>query len=413
MNIENLLNEINHICKKYDEIYKLSGENFNVFQILDLQSDELSHSKIIAELLNPKGSHNMEYIFLKLFLDKIIEISKEPQEFENDNIQEHRDKRIEKLENCIKNQELKNTMIKTEQTTKLGRADIVMTINQTKIVIENKIYASDQEEQLKRYRADFGEEATIVYLTLDGRKPSPYSTGKGEDKENMYDILISYTDIIPLLEQCKEKSVNFPYLRETIAQYINLLKFLTGQTRSKDMSDEIIAAVLKSENLKTAFYLLEHAEEIKRQIWSTRFAHAMKKIAGEYSSLELILPTAKTNGWWCISLKDKYLTEKDIEIRFDINSLNLDRFTYGFRRSDDKKGIDMRIWTETFKKVEGEKPGTSNKWWAWSRELKDDYSWTKEELADLFSEDSKIIREKIKELFAMLEKIKSLPNPLP
>jgi hypothetical protein len=80
-NIDNLLKQVNLITEKYEAIAKATGENFNIFQTLDLQTKELSHSKIIAELLNPQSSHDKGDMFLKLFLN-LIGIA-EHQRFEN------------------------------------------------------------------------------------------------------------------------------------------------------------------------------------------------------------------------------------------------------------------------------------------------------------------------------------------
>lgn len=69
MNIEHLITEVRFIREKADEISKIKGENFNLFNILDRQTDEVkTHSAIIAELLDPKGSHGMGTEFLSLFL---------------------------------------------------------------------------------------------------------------------------------------------------------------------------------------------------------------------------------------------------------------------------------------------------------------------------------------------------------
>ena len=52
--------------KRNKEIRSAKGEEFNIFSILNVQSQEVRlHSKIIAELLNIKGSHGMKDIFLK------------------------------------------------------------------------------------------------------------------------------------------------------------------------------------------------------------------------------------------------------------------------------------------------------------------------------------------------------------
>jgi hypothetical protein len=54
---ELLLQNVGTIVKKYQELAHITGENFNVFNILGLGTDELSHSKILANLLNVQGSH--------------------------------------------------------------------------------------------------------------------------------------------------------------------------------------------------------------------------------------------------------------------------------------------------------------------------------------------------------------------
>ena len=45
--------EKNDSKKKYDEIAKITGENFNIFSIMRAESDEVrTHSRIIADFLN-------------------------------------------------------------------------------------------------------------------------------------------------------------------------------------------------------------------------------------------------------------------------------------------------------------------------------------------------------------------------
>ena len=52
---------------------KLRGECFNIFQILRMETDEEhTHSALLAEFLDPKGSHGCGNKFLHLFLQKLI-----------------------------------------------------------------------------------------------------------------------------------------------------------------------------------------------------------------------------------------------------------------------------------------------------------------------------------------------------
>lgn len=55
---EVLLKEVASLQKHYDLIFQFSGENFNVFKTLQLETNEVRlHSAILTEFLNPKGSH--------------------------------------------------------------------------------------------------------------------------------------------------------------------------------------------------------------------------------------------------------------------------------------------------------------------------------------------------------------------
>ena len=70
--ILSLLNQVDTIAKHSEELSKLNGENFNIFSILGLESNEnRTHSNFIAALLNPKGSHGLSNVFLDLFIKHI------------------------------------------------------------------------------------------------------------------------------------------------------------------------------------------------------------------------------------------------------------------------------------------------------------------------------------------------------
>ena len=68
LQFKNLLDQVTAIYSKYEKIDELTGENFNVFRIIKLESSEVRmHSAFLAELLDPKGSHGQKDTFLKLF----------------------------------------------------------------------------------------------------------------------------------------------------------------------------------------------------------------------------------------------------------------------------------------------------------------------------------------------------------
>jgi hypothetical protein len=73
--LEKLLQQISKIVEK-DEIKKEEqrkrGERFNIFNVLNLTSDEVRlHSAFLAELLNVNGSHGCGDVFLKAFIEEM------------------------------------------------------------------------------------------------------------------------------------------------------------------------------------------------------------------------------------------------------------------------------------------------------------------------------------------------------
>lgn len=216
--IQQLMTRINEISNKYEEISKVSGDNFNVFRVIELTSDEVRlHSKFLAELLNPKGSHGQGSKFLDLFI----------QQFDIKNVDSETSK--VDVEKSIGN----------KTTTTGGRIDILIEdSNQNAIIIENKIYASDQENQLVRYSNYKTNSKIIFYLNLDGSDPSEYSC-HGLELDKDFKVISYKDDILTWLENCKKESVSLPLLREGITHYMNLIKHLTGQSTNTTMGKEI------------------------------------------------------------------------------------------------------------------------------------------------------------------------------
>jgi hypothetical protein len=237
MEIEYFLNQISEINKRYNEIAKATGENFNIFDVLNIGSQEGIHSKFIAMLLDPKGVHGMGNIFPKYFFNIIGQKNnrKDISGFPVEDIAVQTEFFIGPID---------------EKNEHGGRVDIAISDNKNRIFIENKIYAQDQNNQLMRYKNNYPD-AKIIYLTLDGREPSDESA-KNMRKDEY--ICVSYKDhILEWLETCKKEAVDYPLLRETLQQYITLVKSLTGQERSRQMSDEILNYITKDEESFSAY----------------------------------------------------------------------------------------------------------------------------------------------------------------
>lgn len=65
-NVNNLLSQVGIIKKKYDDLAEYTGENYNIFNVLNIYGDELSHSAVIGDLLNAKGKSWTKRHFFKI-----------------------------------------------------------------------------------------------------------------------------------------------------------------------------------------------------------------------------------------------------------------------------------------------------------------------------------------------------------
>jgi hypothetical protein len=130
-NIQNLLSKIRlpvELDNKQKEEARKRGENYNIFRVLRMETAEMeTHSAFLASLLNPDGDHGMKDAFLESFIAKT---------------------------GCADlNLVADRCAVQVEHFTGDGRIDILIADNleHKAIVIENKIYAGDQNAQLKRY----------------------------------------------------------------------------------------------------------------------------------------------------------------------------------------------------------------------------------------------------------------------
>lgn len=242
VNIQDLLNRIKAIDVRYAAVRKEreeSGVLYNIFDVLGLTASEVGlHSSLIASLLRP-DKHGAGRKFLAAFL-KMPGLNL-PEGFLN-------------LDKVTVEQE---KYIGPKKTNSGGRIDLFVTDGTNHIIIENKIYAGDQENQLLRYH-NYRPEGKLVYLSLfedDG--PSKDSLG-GLDPDLVTCISYKY-DILQWLKECVQISANLPYIRETINQYIKTIQQLTDTEMGTN--SEIIDLLRRPENMAAAFAIQENLNE--------------------------------------------------------------------------------------------------------------------------------------------------------
>lgn len=260
--ISGLLNEV-FLC--IDERIA-SGEDYSVLETAIKGNEEMMHSSVIASLFDTRGSHGQKCRFLELFLGCL------PEQFKSFDPSGARTA----CERYIGQ--------KTEYSG--GRVDICIENSSGQmIVIENKIFAGDQEHQILRY-VEFlrgrlwnrgGVEFPVLYLTPDGHSPSYDSTQAdmmqcrcGEDY-----VCISYKDVIvPWLDKCINEMEDKPHLKEHLTTYRDIIrKKVLGMDRNKDIINIIEST---ENNIKAAREISGQLDEIKIDAVTT-FWRTIKK----------------------------------------------------------------------------------------------------------------------------------------
>ena len=340
-----ILNRAVAIVKRNEEEVRKTAADFNVFKILKVESKEVqTHSNFICELLDPKGSHCLGQMPLELFVDELHKAinrkrkKKEAEPFISD---------LSKVK--VKSEYYIGPKTKTEG----GYLDILLTDNSNrKVIIENKIYAEDQANQLVRY-SNYDKKAKLFYLTLDGKKPSEISAKGLEENEDFF--CLSYRDnMIHWLEACVLEAEKFPRVKETIRQYISTLQSLTNQSKNQAMSAKIVNEVVSSgDNLKAFFSLVNETEKVKMEIRKNLFG-TISAVAKEKG---LHVDSLDTDS---LRLINENLRKANLSIGFEFDPDNEYYLSYGFEIIDVEKNISFAndLYEEFENRLEGHKHKT-------------------------------------------------------
>lgn len=223
------------ISKFQNEQQKRKNRGLNDFNILQTVfsniSDEVRlHSRMIFSFLDINGTHYQSNLFLNKFLE-VLDI---------DNFQFNTEKYFIYKE--------------------YKYIDLYLTDGKKHIIIENKIYADDQENQIQKYIHTIKNENSnlshndilVIYLTLDRKEPTPYSLGDFQILNNfimrkseriaIYKSIFYKTDILKWLNISQYEIQNITNLNEAFNQYIDIIKILNNQYKAKvmNLSDYIL-----------------------------------------------------------------------------------------------------------------------------------------------------------------------------
>jgi hypothetical protein len=202
-----LKTSVTSIKTEAEEQNRLLASSFNIFRLLGVTHKEvIVHSALIANLLNPKGTHAQKHLFLDNFLRMCARFDDFP--LPTGDIASSR------------------WVVEKEKVTPFGCMDLVISCPALRflLVIENKIWASEQPDQLKRYydwmesKKDRFANQALFYLTPGGDKP--------HTSADSHCFTLSYhDDISAWLDACLVH-VKAPRVKETISQYLEIIKNL-------------------------------------------------------------------------------------------------------------------------------------------------------------------------------------------
>ena len=275
---ESLLNITEMLIKRHQREKRKNGGDFNIFNILDKKSAELSHEKFIFDLINPKGSHSQDTKFLKLFLENVLEIL--DFDFENAYVEQERP---------IKSMDMD------------GRIDLFIESKKYIIAIEIKIYAKEQKKQIARYQKYIeeqknGRKAKVYYLTLFGEDSETV------DKESEIECKsISFKEeIIEWTKLSIEKAALFPKIREVLYQYLDTIMDLTNILEG-GLEMELVELLLKNKNIQYAEELYKAVGEAKATVEYEFWIKLNNEISIEFINLGFARINSEEDEDWDIT----------------------------------------------------------------------------------------------------------------
>ena len=331
-------------------VLRQPDETFNIFRLLRRETDEVNlHSRFLADLLNPKGSHGMGDVFLRLFL---VHCELTAADF-------HLDTAFTLRENA--------------------NIDILIQNDREAIIIENKIGAGDQERQLERY-ADIvtGRRLRyrIFYLTLTGHVPSSQSSGKLAQREDYHELVrcISYQQHIQnWLTECIQSAVLKPGLRETLVQYQQLIRKMTGNTMFEAEKQEVLKLMRVGQNALQASVIARNWAHVR---WHTEFdfwQELRAAIVGDNYSIStereytpdlidsVVHGKRNRNPWYGLVLPKPQYSIPGVTVSFMIERGN-ERLYYGYRvvSTDDK--LRQQVYVDFVAKTAELRIRNTDKW---------------------------------------------------
>jgi hypothetical protein len=316
------------------------GGAFNIFRILGIGHLEVqTHSPILAELLDPQGAHSQGEMFLDLFLKQM-----DIQDFYAPSASV----RCEFF--CGKSSPSHGRRIDVLLEDSFGK----------RIFIENKIYAGDQPGQIASYHKH-DPQAHIFYLTLFGGAPSNLPE---EELAKTGCRCISYeTDILLWLEDCRREAATLPVVRETLTQYIRLIRELTHQSTTHKMNQELIEEIIKDEETYAAFLAIADARTAVEEALVQKLYRELEQVAKELKVSFKSDGRQLSQQYGGFAFHSPMLDAQGLSVYFQFQKKGYRDLFFGFSREEEGTIVDAAEQLfEAFHEIEPNAE-RDKKWW--------------------------------------------------
>lgn len=411
------MEELQQLLKDvYEATKDIKQEKAEPFDVIGtcIGTQETIHSKFLAELLNPHGSHGLGSAFLKAFYEQIgLKYF-------------HSERYSVRTEvNCKEKGKKKTQEKENEGQESNGRIDIIIKNSQELVVIENKIHAVDQPDQLKRYSEWLNKQGEankkLIYLTLDGHEAS---NAKDIDYQR-----ISYSnDILKWLDKCiaeifkssfstKDGKTNAfaknkidernAFVKKLLLQYKELIKKLTGEHMNPSMKDAVTSATTaNAQNYLAAAYIAQTFNDCHQRI----IQEIAEECKGDMSwSCKMEGPDSDGRIGFSYTLKE----DQQYKLLFEFQWRNYTGLFYGLHTKEKEDLSFLNKWEsgKRFEPPKGEldfySTSPNNDGWIFSIKVSEDKfkNWDAESFAKRWKEQASNSKEnqpslsEVKELF--------------
>lgn len=359
MNDSKIVNDLNNLIQQ-EEFFELKDfiqTEFNIFQILNIETKEIYYSKALSYLLDPFGNHRLGDKFLRDFLKMLLKDEERANKLKNLG--------IEFIDiDCANFDDIK---ISTEQTILSKRKlDIFVKIDMENehwiLVIENKINSYESLNQTKNY----SDELSQKFSDKEFKKICIFLTPKGDLPSSNKFLSCTWEEIHILLKSIKEEITIRNEVFFFLDQFTKSIEvFIMDNPRLNELSEKLF------DKYPELFdYLLEKYSKYRslpiNELLGQIETQLIKKFSNEWEFI--------TGQNWIHFFKKQWYKKQNDKLWVKINTkyfslltfrceitpkedLKLYMFSYGY----DSEPLRIKFKQKFMDKVEG-LPSTYNKY---------------------------------------------------